>query len=225
MSTSLALTPPVPSVSTDPPATFIGGVKYGSLFATSGLVGTIELGSVLSDPNGFIQTQMVVATQFSGAPGGLGSYGLTISGSYSNFFSQPIVATPPPAVSSGWDLYVDTSGNLATVTDLAAQLQDVAAACRLFLGELWYDTTQGIPYLPNVLGRAPPPLSFLSAQLQKAGLTVPGVAAITPRLFLRNRDLTGTLGVTNQQGQTGTLAVGGGGTVPWYVTAVSIQEP
>lgn len=135
------------------------------------------------------------------------------------------LALTPATSTGGWDIHADASGNIATISGIEAQVQDVACACRLFLGELWYDTTQGIPYINDVLGRpAPPPLSFISAVLIRAGLTVPGVASITPDLTLTNRLLTGSITVTNQQGQTGTLQVGGGD-IPWYVNAVSSDTP
>ena len=44
-----------------------------------------------------------------------------------------------------WDLCVDTSGNIALATEPYAIAQDVASACKTFLGECWYDTTYGIP--------------------------------------------------------------------------------
>jgi hypothetical protein len=44
----------------------------------------------------------------------------------------------------------------------------VASACRLFLGELWYDISQGISYWQQLLG-------LNNAALNNAALTVPGV--------------------------------------------------
>jgi hypothetical protein len=54
--------------------------------------------------------------------------------------------------------------------------QDVASACKLYLGELWYDTAQGVPYFQSYLGRPPAP-SALKASLVAAALTVPDVAS------------------------------------------------
>ncbi len=73
-----------------------------------------------------------------------------------------------------WDVILDANGNWAVATDPYSMAQDVASACRLFIGELWYDTTKGIPYFENVLGQSPP-TEFLKAQLVAAALTVPGV--------------------------------------------------
>jgi|GEM_PF-403177 len=238
--TSLALTPP-DSVITQlgPSSSFIGSfeVNNATLFVVRSFIGVIILGSALNDPpsvapdDKHITTSINIVGQISGNPGGAGDYTLGIAGYVESAFDIPLVTIPPPVLSSGWDVYADTSGNIATVTSLAAQLQDVACACRLFLGELWYDTTQGLPYLGQILGRASvatPPLSFISAQIIKAGLTVPGVTRIVPVLSLLSppsRELTGTVGVVNQQGQTGTLQVGGGNNLPWYVSSVSPQTP
>lgn len=77
-----------------------------------------------------------------------------------------------------WDLCSDAAGNIAVASDPYAMAQDVASACRLFLGELWYDDSQGIPYFNDVLGTSPP-TSFIQAQLVAAALTVPGVVEAT----------------------------------------------
>jgi hypothetical protein len=50
----------------------------------------------------------------------------------------------------------------------------VASAVRLFLGELWYNTPQGIPYFEEILGQLPP-LTLIIAYIERAALTVPGV--------------------------------------------------
>ena len=75
-----------------------------------------------------------------------------------------------------WDLCIDSAGNIALAAPPYALAQDVASAVRLFLGELWYDTTQGIPYWTQVLGQFPPS-SLLKSLIAKATLTVPGVVA------------------------------------------------
>lgn len=76
-----------------------------------------------------------------------------------------------------WDLVLDASGNIALASAPYAIAQDVASAVRLFLGELWYDTTQGIPYWTKVLGKLPP-VSLLIELINVAALTVPGVATV-----------------------------------------------
>ena len=55
-----------------------------------------------------------------------------------------------------WDLVQDANGNIALATEPYARAQDVASACRLFRGELWYDTAAGIPYFEDILGKSPP---------------------------------------------------------------------
>ena len=75
-----------------------------------------------------------------------------------------------------WDLVLDANGNIAMATHPYSIAQDVASACRVFAGELWYDTTQGIPYFQNVLGKRPP-LQYIKAQMEAAALTVPDVVS------------------------------------------------
>lgn len=73
-----------------------------------------------------------------------------------------------------WDLTVDASRNIALAKPPYAVTQDVASACRVFLGEVYYDTSQGVPYLPTILGRTPP-LNVMQAAIAAAALTVPSV--------------------------------------------------
>lgn len=119
-----------------------------------------------------------------------------------------------------WDLAVDASGNIAVASDPYSIAQDVASACRLFRGELWYDTTQGVPYLGQILGKLPP-AGFIQAQLVQAGKTVPEVVGIKAALsgVGRDRRVTGTLSITDNRGQTSTVTMNSG--TPWYVNAAA----
>lgn len=105
-----------------------------------------------------------------------------------------------------WDLCVDANGNIAMATEPYSLAQDAASAIRLFLGELWYDTTQGIPYFQQVLGEAPP-LPILKAFLQTQALTVPGVteAAVFITSFAE-RTLAGQVQVTDAAGNITTAS-------------------
>lgn len=90
-----------------------------------------------------------------------------------------------------WDLCLDADGNIAMASDPYAPAQDVASAIRLFAGELWYDTTKGVPYFTNILGHAPP-LPIFRAYMVAAANTVPGVTgAVCTIGALEDRQLTG----------------------------------
>jgi hypothetical protein len=124
-----------------------------------------------------------------------------------------------------WDLKVDRSGNIAVAAGAYAIAQDVASAARLFLGELWYDTAQGIPYLEQILGKLPS-LQFMKAQYIAAALTVPDVASV--KVFLTGpgaaRLIGGQIQITDDTGALSvaqTAALQGG--LPWYVSAASIE--
>lgn len=101
----------------------------------------------------------------------------------------------------GWDLCVDASGNWAVATEPYSQAQDAASAARVFQGEAYYDTTLGIPYFSEVLGRSQP-TQILRARLQQAALTVPGVTAATAILTGGGptREMTGQLQITTESG-------------------------
>lgn len=76
---------------------------------------------------------------------------------------------------SAWDLVLDASGSIAVADAPYATAQNVASAVRVMSGELWYDITQGVPYIQDILG-ATPNMQFVKAQIEAAALTVPTVA-------------------------------------------------
>jgi hypothetical protein len=121
-----------------------------------------------------------------------------------------------------WDLTLDAGGNIALATKPYAPAQDAASACRLFQGELWYNTTVGIPYLQRILGQFPV-ASFIKAQLSAASESVPDIASATTFItgFAR-RALGAQVKLTLSDGSTATIGTASlQGPVPWYVTAVS----
>lgn len=79
---------------------------------------------------------------------------------------------------SAWDLVLDSSGNIALASEPYSLAQDVASACRTFLGECFFDDTLGVPYFQKVLGKTPP-ISDFQQYLVQAALTVPGVVSAT----------------------------------------------
>ncbi len=101
-----------------------------------------------------------------------------------------------------WDLALDASGNLAIAREPYALAQDAASAIKLFSGELFFDTTQGIPYFGDILGHRPP-LSLVKHYLNTAALSVPGVTGAQTYLSsFDNRVLSGQVQITSQSGQT-----------------------
>lgn len=102
---------------------------------------------------------------------------------------------------SSWDLSVDGLGNIATNADSDAVIQDVASSIRTVQGELFYDTTQGIPYFLSVLGQNFSPQLF-GAYVEQSALSVPGVdqAQATIGAISQDRKLTGTVMVIDETG-------------------------
>lgn len=98
-----------------------------------------------------------------------------------------------------WDLCVDASGNIAMASDPYSLAQDAASAIRLFRGEYWFDTTQGVPYVASIFGQTPIPLAYIKSQLVAAALTVPEVTAAQVFISgISGRKLTGQVQI--QQG-------------------------
>lgn len=99
-----------------------------------------------------------------------------------------------------WDLFLDAGGNIAKASNPYALAQDAASAIRLFAGELYYDTTKGVPYFSKILGQMPP-LEFMKAQFVGAALSVPEVT--NGRCFISGiseRTLTGQVQIVSASG-------------------------
>ena len=101
---------------------------------------------------------------------------------------------------AAWDLVLDSNGSIALASPPYAVAQDVASACRLFLGELWYDTSQGVPYWQQLLGQNPTSSQIASA-LNSAALTVPGVVtANTIITSSAGREISGQVQISTVDG-------------------------
>lgn len=99
-----------------------------------------------------------------------------------------------------WDLVIDASRNIAVAAPPYALAQDVASAIRTFLAEVYYDTTLGIPYFEQILGKTPPVTLFQEYMVQ-AALTVPGVVAAKCNLqSFVNREVQGQVIFTDSSG-------------------------
>jgi len=109
-----------------------------------------------------------------------------------------------------WDLTLDAGGNIAMAMPPYALAQDAASACRTFLGEVYYDATQGVPYLQEILGKTPA-LNVLQAAIVSAAVSVPFIkSAICIISGFKNRQVLGQVLLTDEDGDE--LAVGLGGT-------------
>jgi hypothetical protein len=101
-----------------------------------------------------------------------------------------------------WDLAVDVSGNIAVASEPFSLAQDAASAIRTFSGEVFFDTTLGVPYFQQILGQAPP-LSLIKSYFINAALTVPDVE--TAKCFFtswKGRTLSGQVQITDKDGTT-----------------------
>lgn len=106
-----------------------------------------------------------------------------------------------------WDLVLDANGNIAVASGPYALAQDVASACRLFKGELWYDTSKGIQYFEKFLSHAPT-LSLLREDLVIAAKTVPTVKAANVVIdTVANRELSGQVQFVDVNGNAQLLSI------------------
>lgn len=119
-----------------------------------------------------------------------------------------------------WDLMVDTSGNIASVDNPYSIAQDVASEVRVFLGEMWYDVTRGVPYQQSILGQMPSP-QFMKTKFIAAGMVTPEVDSIVCYLsgITDSRQLTGQLQITDDRRRLSIVHMNG--EKPWYISAVS----
>jgi hypothetical protein len=102
---------------------------------------------------------------------------------------------------SQWDLVVNASGNIAVAAEPYALAQDAASAIRTFEGECFWDTSVGVPYLSQILGKVVP-LSLLKQALIEAALTVPNV--VSAQVFVSSvtdRTLQGQVQVASASGR------------------------
>jgi hypothetical protein len=107
-----------------------------------------------------------------------------------------------------WDLVLDNKGNIAAASDPYRIAQDVASAIKLFQGELWYDTTKGVPYWGQILGEMPP-IELIKARFVAAALTVPGVATAVCYIdSIEGREVKGQVIINDIAGHTSNIPIG-----------------
>lgn len=103
------------------------------------------------------------------------------------------------------DLVIDSSGNIAKAGEPYSLAQDAASAIKTFLGEVYFDTTAGVPYLQQILGKNPP-VALIKAEMEKAARTTEGVSSAKCFLTeLSNRSISGQVQV--RSAATGKIAV------------------
>jgi len=103
---------------------------------------------------------------------------------------------------STWDLVLDVGNDIAVASDPYSQAQDAASEIKTFDGEVYYDTTQGLPYWQQILGRFPP-FALMKAKFAAAAELVPGVvSAVCFISGFVNRGVSGQVQITNSDGKT-----------------------
>lgn len=94
------------------------------------------------------------------------------------------------------DSCLDANGNIAVASAPYSIAQDVATQLSTFLGEVWYDSSQGVQYWQKILGQRPP-ASLLRSLLEEQALMVPDVATATATIG----------GINNKRGAIGQMLI------------------
>ena len=147
---------------------------------------------------------------YSGVYTGGPQAGATLTWSGSGTYTNQVI-TPTYPYPSSWDLGVvqtaattTTSSqvyDIATVGDGTAIAQDVASVIQTFLGELYFDTTVGLPYFQSVMNQ-PYGASILQPLLVQAALQVPGVVSAQATITsIINRKISGIIDIIDTTGQ------------------------
>jgi hypothetical protein len=105
---------------------------------------------------------------------------------------------------NNWDLMLDAEGNIATVSGSLSVAQDVACAIKVFLGEVYFDTTIGVPYFEAVLGQSPS-VQLLQSLILAQVLSVAGVVSTpAPKVTVTSysdRKIAGRVSFTDTTGK------------------------
>lgn len=105
-----------------------------------------------------------------------------------------------------WDLCLDARGNIALASAPYALAQSVASAIKTFLGEVYYDVTEGVPYFTQILGQIPP-LGVFEEFMIQAALTVPEVVSATCVITsFVDRTISGQVQFVDSNGKTSTVS-------------------
>ena len=102
-----------------------------------------------------------------------------------------------------WDLMLDSNGNIKTITESDAVIQNVCNECRLFYNDAYFRADEGINYFVTELGQ-PLDKALLSYQFRTAIENVSGVSSINSieidDLDKETRKVTGTISVITEFG-------------------------
>ena len=107
-----------------------------------------------------------------------------------------------------WDLTLDVNGNIAVATSTYQRAQDIASACRVFRGDIYFNQLDGIPYKESILGKNKYPLGLYHSELHRCAMSVDGVVSANIKLNqLQNRVLTGIIEFTDIENNTASISL------------------
>jgi hypothetical protein len=99
-----------------------------------------------------------------------------------------------------WDIVLDINNNFAIASNPYSLAQDAASEIKTFQGEVWYDTTLGVPYWQQILGYFPPVRVMKTAFVAAAELVPEVIEAQCFILAITNRAVTGQVQILDASG-------------------------
>jgi hypothetical protein len=106
--------------------------------------------------------------------------------------------------SDTWDISFTPSGDLPLATSSTACLQDVLSALLVWRGELYYNSTFGVPYR-SFLGSPLPPRGLLQHFLTTVASSVPGVTSASVSWTLTDRSAAVLVSILDELHTTSSL--------------------
>jgi len=101
------------------------------------------------------------------------------------------------ALDTGWDVYVDELGNIATKEGNDRLAQDVSSSVRVFIGEIPTDLERGVRYASVDTNR-----EYLNEEMNRQALLVDGVdESLVVFDKIEDRTLHASIYVTNENGE------------------------
>lgn len=115
------------------------------------------------------------------------------------------------SLSEKWDLQLDGSGRITLNRAAMATAQNVANEARLFTEDAYFIQDQGVPHFIIELGFKQGNTASLRSYLRNAALNVPDVAEVLDISIDSfdpvTRTLSGSIGISTNEGETSTATV------------------
>ena len=101
-----------------------------------------------------------------------------------------------------WDLHVNDGGMLPILEGSEALTQNVSNKCRAFTEDMYLSYDEGMPHFDIELGNTPPE-ALVKSRYRRQAMSVEGVTDAELETYaIVDRTLTGTIIITDENGNT-----------------------